>query len=379
MPERPPPTTNTQDALPPRAHFCQGGVRGGAANIGAGFTAAIIPTAILGGIGLSIAGFFALARYPWLPLAARATVMTIIFLLAMIALFRTAARGYTRVMSAIKLPMEMDPRARVNVICWPDQKDRLEPLIPPPDDPGYFEPEAVRVWVARRGNHAARMLDPKAARRFIIMVSLLPVTLNFLFQGVVHNLVAREALFVLCTLLGIALVGLILLGFLFPRFLRIAPGRVDIVRFGFLGRAPTIETISLRDRPVRLDLRRRELLIGGWHDSHPQPEPEAEPKDEPEPAPEPKADRKPPRSRTRATAEEDERTKKARSAMLEQFMKSQKSMSSQYTLGTPEQIKAVTIVPLWATFDARTIQEAIFRAAVSTAEPGPLPTDRLIG
>lgn len=343
---------------PARAHFCQGGIRGGGTNIGAGVTAAVIPTAILGGIGLSIAGFFALARYAWLPLAVRATVMSLIFLLAMIVLVRIAARGYRRTMSSLTLPMEMDPAARVNVICWPDQKQRIEQLCPKDDDPGYFEPEACRVWFTHRANHAARMLDPQAARRFIIAITLLPVLLNLVTQGLVHKFLGREVLLVLCALLGTTLAGLILWGFMFPRFFRVAPGRVDIVRFGFLGRAPSIETISLRDRPVRLDLRRKELLIGGWHATHPQPEAGTAPDD--------------------ADAGLDQKSTKARKALLMQFTKNQRMMSSQYTLGSPAQIKAVTIIPLWATTDARTLEDAVFRAAVSTAEPGPLPENRLI-
>jgi hypothetical protein len=353
---------------PRRAHFCQGGIKGGGANIGSGVTAAIIPTAILGGIALAVAGFFALARYPWLPLAVRATVMAIIFLVLMIALFRVAARGYRRTMSSLKLPMEMDPGADLNVICWPDQKQRLEAYLPPPSDPGYFEPEACRVWVARRTSHAARMQDPKVAKRFFAAIILFPFVLQALVQGAVHNVIDRTALVVVCIGVALTLSGFVLYGFLFPKFLRVAPGRVDIVRFGFLGRTPTIETIDLRDRPVRLDLKRKELLIGGWHASHPDAETEAETDaahaDKPE-------DSKP------GTIKDPASTKPSKFA--EMYMSNQAAKDSQASLGSAAQIKALTIIPLWATTDGRTLEDAAFRAAVSSADPGPLPDDRLIG
>ena len=375
MPMQPTPpqphATTRSPRGPSGVHFCQGGLKGGGASIGSGVTAAIIPTALLGGLALSVAGFFALARYPWLPLAVRATVISLVFLVGMTALFRIAARGYRRSMSSLRLPMEMDPDARVNVICWPDQKEHLEPMMPAGDDPGYFEPEACRVWVAQRTSHAALMQDPKFARRFFVAVCVFPVILQIGMQGLVHNYISRSTMLIFIALVAAAIMAPIVWGFLFPKYLRIAPGRLDIVRFGLLGAAPTIETISLRDRPVRLDLRRRELLLGGWHKSH--PDPDAEPKPEPEPMTEPDSFA----SATGASGEEEPTSRRRRfnSALWENKI----NPNLQTYLGSPTQIKALTIIPLWATTSQGTLADAVFRAAVSTAEPGPLPDDRLTG
>ena len=61
------------------------------------------------------------------------------------------------------------------------------------------------------------------------------------------------------------------------------------------------------------------------------------------------------------------------------YLANQATKDPQAALGSPAQIAALTIIPLWATADGRTLEDAIFRAAVSTAEPGPLPDDRLLG
>ena len=328
-------------------HFSQGGLSGGGGGISV--SAALIPVALFGGLGLSLAGFFALARYPWLPVAIRAVIITAIFLIAMLVLTRSAVRGYRRVMNALKMPMEMDPAAQFNVVCWPDQMQRLRPLIPASGTSGAFEPEACRVLYARRTSLASKLQTVQARRRWLAAVVLLPIVINVIVQLFAHNLVDRRA--VLGTLVLVLLLP-IAWGFIRPSFIRVSPGRVDIVRFGFLGSRPSVETHSLRDAPVRIDLRKKELLIGGWHPSHPAPENEDDPGEDPPPPQDPKQSM----------------------VLANQTMK-----DAQASLASPAQIRALVIIPLWATTDGRTLEDAVFRAAVSTAEPGPLPDDRLIG
>ncbi len=334
---------------PPRrtVHFSQGGIAGGGATPAA--SAALIPSFLLGGAALAFSGYLALARFPWMPLAVRATLVSVLFLVALVLLFRLAARGYMRVMNALKMPMEMDPRADVNVICWPDQMARLSPLIPPEGDTGAFEPEAARVWVSRRTSLASRLQTRRQRFRYGMTVAAFVVVLQIVIHTAVRGWIDPTGIF---AVVGLALLVPIVWGFARPTFLRIAPGRVDIVRFGWFGGRPSIETHDLRSRPVRLDCRRKELLIGGWHASQPDAEP-AEGDDPP--------------------ADETDEIQRN----WDKY--SQYPNDPQASMGTPHQVRSLTIIPFWASVDAGAIEQALFRATVSTATPAPLPDDDLFG
>ena len=347
-PDDPAPGAERDGAAPaPRTlHFSQGGIKSGGASVSP--TAAVIPVLLVGGSALAFSGYLALGRFPWLPLAVRATVVSVLFLFVMIVLFRAAARGYSRVMTALKMPMEMDIGADVNVICWPDQMTALERFIPPPGDAGAFEPEAARVWVARRQSLTARLQTRAQRVRFGIALAMLPIMIQVLVHTGARGWIDGTAAL---GVVGVALLVPVAWGFVRPIFLRIAPGRVDIVRFGWFGARPTIETHSLRDRPVRLDMRRKELLIGGWDERQPDA---GEPADAPPDA---------------APGE----------GFNGMCLANQTSKDPQAMLGTPDQVRNLTIIPYWASIDSRVIERALFRAAVSTAEPGPLPDDELIG
>lgn len=180
-----------------------------------------------------------------------------------------------------------------------------------------------------------------------------PILINVFTQLTLHKIITIDYQAVLGVFI-IALLIPIAWGFLHPTFLRVSPGRIDIFKFGYFGRKPRVETHSLRDVPIRLDLRRKELLIGGWTPIHPDSEPEEEP-DEAEPdAEEPKT-------------------------WSNIYTMTQDQANAQEALGSNAQIRDLVIIPLWATLGVRTLEEAVFRAAVSTAEPMPLPDDRLIG
>ncbi len=346
-PHEPPhaPPDHPADGIPPTPRrtvwFSRGGLKGGAGLITG--SAAVLPMLLLAIAGLCVIGFLMLARYPWLPLPARAALMSAVFLALGIGVGRMLARGYRRTMNALKITVEMDPDADVNVICWPDQIEPMKKLIP--DDEGAFEPEVFRVWKTTRRS-AMALFENKAARiRFVLLVSLWPLVLNGLIQSGAHGLIDWATVFAVAAVL---LMIPVIWSYIHPAYLRVAPGRVDIVRYSFIGSKPRVESHSLRDRPVRLDLRRKELLIGGWHPSHP----DAEPKDgeEEEPLPE-----------------------------LDAFVLAQQAKDPQASLGSRSQWRTLTIIPLWATLEQGRLERAVFRAAVSTAEPGPLPDDALIG
>lgn len=338
----PNPSPILPQGTPPRAvHFCQGGIRGGGASVSASM--ALLPIVLFFGGWLAFMGYLALARFPGLPLGVRAAIMSALFLAVLAVLFRNAARAYRRAMNALdmSLPMELDPAAPVNVICWPDQRDALRALEPAPGDPGAFEPEAHRVLIAQRVSLATRMLDAGFRARFLACGIVLPILLQAIIQFTAHGLLAWESLFLLAALAGLAPFAWSLVR---PTYLRVSPGRVDIVRYRFIGAKARITTHSLRERPLRLDLRRKELLIGGWHPSHPD-------------------------------AENDNPIDPETSKLIGN---ARQLSSTQTFMGSPAQLRDQTIIPLWGTLESPALERAVFRAAVSTAEPAPLPDDALL-
>lgn len=335
------PTPKDPTDAPTRAvHYCQGGIRGGGASIGVSM--ALLPVVLFSGAGFAFLGYLALARFPWLPLGVRAAIMSALFVAVLFVLFRNAARSYRRAMSTLdrSLPMDLDPGAPVNVICWPDQRDALRALEPAPGDPGHFEPEAHRVLVAQRVGLAARMLEPAFRARFLACVIVLPILLQVIIQLTAFSLIAWDSILLFVAIVGLAPFAWSLVR---PTYLRVCPGRVDIVRYRFLGAKARVTTYSLRDRPVRLDLRRKQLLIGGWHPSHPD-------------------------------AEEDESI----DPETRKFIEGARQLNHTQTfLGTPAQLRNQTIIQLWGTLESASLERAVFRAAASTAEPAPLPDDAL--
>jgi hypothetical protein len=360
----PPGAPSHPPATPPprRVAFTQGGLRGGGGQVSV--TAAIIPMFMMWGSGAAVAAFFGLGRFPWLPPGVRAAIVTAIFVAALYFLFRLAVRGYRRVNNSIRLPMEMDPGADVNVICWPDQKAELERDLPEEGTVGAFEPEVFRVWITRRTPMAVRILTRKGRTREVFRVLALVIVLQLFFVGIAQNWVAREPMI---AVVALAAVSPFLWSFVSPAYLRVVPGRVDVIRFrpGLFGLGGTIagvERIGLRDRPVRLDMKRRELLVGGWHRSHAEHVPEqGSPSDPGE------------ESRIAGTAEAEALSHRQSVLMSNASMK-----DPQASLGSAAQIRAVRIVPLWGSLDIGGACRAVFRAAVSTAEPGPVPDDALL-
>jgi len=334
---------------PREVHFSQGGLRGGAGQLSV--TSALIPLFLLWGSLAGIGAFFALGRFAWMPAGVRAALVTTVFVLAAWLLFRAAARGYRRVTGSIKLPMEMDPSAEVNVICWPDQKADLDGLIPEEGVAGAFEPEFFRVWIASRRPRAERMLSRSGHRREVLRVVVLVLTIQGTYFLAASGTVPWEPVVAVA---AAALLTPFVRAFVVPTYLRVIPGRVDVVRFRLLRSVASVERIDLRGRPVRLDMKRRELLVGGWHESHPAPDPQ--PGADPDDA---EGAGSPGRSQSLLLAN---------SAMKD----------PQGSLGSAAQIRAVRVVPLWGSLDTAGASRAVFRAAVSTAEPGPVPDDRLL-
>lgn len=159
-------------------------------------------------------------------------------LLAFIAQNRIAhfLRSYRRGVDPGGLPYQADDRYRVQVACWPDQVDQLR-LI----GPAGFDPEQFRAFLSD-----ARFLDPT-----------LPVNFGWPW-GVVYLLVQLSITTDSIWLLGLAitLVGVPALWLhRLPTYVRFTPGRLEILRYPFLGsRNPRRQEFSLRG-PVRISTR----------------------------------------------------------------------------------------------------------------------------
>lgn len=342
--------------------FSRGGLRGGGGQFS--ISTALIPFFLLWGAIGSIGAFFALGRFAWMPPGVRAALVTGVFVLAGWLLVRMAARGYRRVMRSISLPMEMDPTADVNVVCWPDQKGDLDRLIPEDGVSGDFEPEFFRVWIASRTPMAVRMMRKRGARLEVFRVIALVLTLQGGFYLAASGHVAWEPV---VAVFAITLLSPFAWAFLVPTYLRVIPGRVDIVRFRPLRSVASVERIDLRSRPVRLDMKRKELFVGWWHVSHPEPDEPGEGLDE-----------NGPDAGSKHSTDHHDRLADTPGTSQNIMMVNAGMKDPQGSLGTAAQIRAVRVVPLWGSLDMNGAAVAVFRAAVSTAEPGPVPDDRLM-
>lgn len=193
------------------------------------------------------------------------------------------------------------PEARVNIALHPSQRAALLPLR---DE--AFEPEIVTVFMPARssvlhGNTWSEAFAPGACSLGILAAFILIC----LTLGPMPNVLLSPLGFVL-----LAIVCYAAWCFRRPMHVRVVPGRVDFMHAGLLGFGKLqTESFSLRDHPIRLDLRSRRLEI----------------------------DRSP---------------------------------------------RASHVIEIWAALSPKSSQAAmiaIARAAVSTAEPGDLPTDQLTG
>ena len=76
---------------------------------------------------------------------------SLLWLAVLVVLVRLAVRGYKRATASIRLPMEMDPSAHVNVICWPDQKARSgTPPTGPRQPAAHADAGQARAAAARQ-------------------------------------------------------------------------------------------------------------------------------------------------------------------------------------------------------------------------------------
>ncbi|TVQ63390.1 MAG: hypothetical protein EA378_02035 [Phycisphaerales bacterium] len=219
-------------------------------------------------------GWLALDQFVLVPLAARAAVLTVVVIGVLWLLWRQAARAYRRGVSVAPVPHKPDPTARVNIALYADQLNRLLPLR---DE--VFEPEVFwRLGVPVSGvpedagsDDAGASSRSAQAARFgtvlqVLWVAACVAVMIFLPSGWVQTAV----------LVGGA--GIVLaVRYRRPTYLRVVPGRLDIMRqptlgLGWgLGLRPTIESIDLRTPRVLVDLRSAQVLLHPVYDRHPGP------------------------------------------------------------------------------------------------------------
>lgn len=121
---------------------------------------------------------------------------------------------------------------------------------------GGFEPIIVRPWLGMQRGTAYRRTVLSAAIATVALVLAFTLTTT-------GSLMSMLQTFRLWGVFGIvAAVSLGTAEFLFPAYLRLAPGRLDIFRYGLLGRGePEVDTFDLRVNPLCVDFQSATIVI----------------------------------------------------------------------------------------------------------------------
>ena len=258
-------TTGEDAANTPRVHFSQGGLGTGGGTPPA--AAALAPMLIPMGLIVVPIGLLAmLDRFPWMPFPARITLVVVLVLAAFWLVVPRIVKAYKRGNDIRGLPMALEPETRINVICWNDQRHELEPTL----DDVAFEPEIFRARLPDKLPEPIarfRREKPTAARN--IQGFGTAVLWLLFYLPLVLNTAAWAGLVVLAVTLLVALWF-----FRRPTYVRLVPGRLDVLRYPTFGGAnakPETDSIDRRTEAVRLDLKNGRLFVGDWcRDTLPQ-------------------------------------------------------------------------------------------------------------
>lgn len=238
-----------------RVHFSQGGLASGAGlpPMAATVAALLIPQLLLFALPIVVlVGDF----LPWLPRGLQWAAASFLLIALACVSFPKLLHAYRRGTDIRGLPLDMDPDARVNVVCWNDQRRELEPL-----EDIAFEPEQFRAFLP----------DRLPERGPLSWLRTNPQTFNVAYGALVLSIVLLPQLLApqvagagVITMLVVALTVSLFL-FRRPTYLRVMPGRAQILRYPLWGSGgPDIETLDLRAQPVRLDVRTGRLYLGPW-------------------------------------------------------------------------------------------------------------------
>ena len=349
----PPETAHTRDrsapsdeapaaaANPTLAHFSQGGLHGGGGM--PPVFASIMPVLFVLLVGIvPLQVLLWSANVWWLPFPIRLSIILLLLAVSVWILGRLYLRAYKRGTIVRGLPFKMDESARVNVICWVDQQHDLQPLGDVAFEPELFRvfvPDRLPAWIRREHNPRS----PATRRKFWALMWLCVygpfIVIRFVSTPATQNMLG------IVVYGGVLIVGGLVAAWLYrkPTYLRVVPGRADLLRYPALGGAhagPDVETIDLRAVPVRLDLKRGVLMTGAWNETmlkHTNPWTHA-PYGSPATTP------------TRTASGKD----------LPELIKDPHSKR----------------FPLWAIPNRDAATRALYLASISTADHGPLPEPR---
>lgn len=161
---------------------------------------------------------------------------------------RAAWRWYTANLHVDHVPLSRPGTARIWLVARRHQAQALPPLTTDAFDPVVCN---VSWWVGpQRG--AWRVWAPVTAAALVVLVSLHQAGL---LPGRFPNFLGFATAFV---------AGGLAAGFVFPAYVRVAPGRLDLLRYALWSGWTQTQTFDLRDPAlyVQVDLRHRSIQLG---------------------------------------------------------------------------------------------------------------------
>ncbi len=167
-------------------------------------------------------------------------------------------RQYQRSMEYQRTPLRMEESARVGVFATPAQAKRLETVR---DE--FFEPMVFALPFTREPSESERQRSagkPKphagwpTREDLLLRLAVLVVGIGVL-EGVWVVFTGGWLRLNYFTIIVGMMVARLPLAWVRPAYLRFAPGRVDVMRFGLFGKKPAkTQSISLRGRRVRISM-----------------------------------------------------------------------------------------------------------------------------
>jgi hypothetical protein len=169
-------------------------------------------------------------------------------------LWPMARRSYLDNMELDKLPMNSDPRRRV---CCVGSQAAIRRLLPITSDP--FEPVIVRLLFAANSGAAFIWTWVAASLGSVGLIYLISIAPGIkMTLGPVSIWSFGYFVFAFAGFFGALVAAAI-----FPTYLRIVPGRVDVLKFGVLGRGlRSLETFNVREARVEILLKVGAAVVG---------------------------------------------------------------------------------------------------------------------
>ncbi|MGH7130920.1 MAG: hypothetical protein ACREJO_03125 [Phycisphaerales bacterium] len=163
-------------------------------------------------------------------------------------LYRLVRRVVRKVATTPRFPAVADPAARLRCIGAADEIVKFQALGEPRDI--AFEPVVAFASLAVKMSTGAKTV--------LILITVAVCALMFVLREFGNLPLPRFGYFNVVTAIVIGSCAAV---FLWPTYLRIVPGRIDILRYRLWNRKPTVETIDLRGANVLVNLHRSIVYI----------------------------------------------------------------------------------------------------------------------